>query len=303
VAVAALARAELVRQVKQAYWDVALADQIVALDRGSVEFAQTLLEAANTQYELGNQPYVQVLKAELEVARARQELYRSQAVAEQTRARLNTLLGREPKAGLALGDAPTPVTGDWALARLTELALRQRPDLRQAQAAVETAHGEVAVARAARRSDVTFVGHLSPEGLGGFGLSLNFPQLGWGGLKADVQRAEAMVGVREQQLELVRGNCRLETANALTGVVSAQARAAEYRECVLEQSGKLAELAMLGYREGASAFLDVLEARRTLRAVNVEYYLAVADQQKSLAKLECVLGGCLPDPTKPGEVK
>lgn len=303
VAGVALARAELVRQVKQAYWDAALTDQLVALDRSNVEFAQTLLEAANTQFELGNQPQVQALKAEVEVARARQELLRSQANAEQARARLNTLLGREPEAALALGETPAPVTADWAMPSLVEMGLQQRPDVLQAQAAVETARGEAAMARAARKSDLSVVGRLTPEGAGGIGLSLNFPQFDWGGLKAQVQRSEALVSAREQQLELARSNSRLEIANALTEVKSAQAQAGEYRERVLEQSGKLADLAMLGYREGASAFLDVLDARRTLRAVNVEYYSAVADQQKSLAELEFALGGCLPDPTTPAEVK
>lgn len=299
---AALARAELVRQVKQAYWDASLAEQLVGLDRSNVEFAETLLQAANTQYELGNQPQVQALRAEVEAARTRQELYRSLAAAEQARARLNTLVGRELGAAAALAERPTPMSAEWPLPDLLEAGLRQRPDVIQAQAAVETACGEVAVARAARRSDVAVVGRLTPEGLGGVGLSLNFPQLDWGGRKADVQRAEAIVAAREQQLDLVRSNSRLEIANALTEVKSAQAQANEYRQQVLEQSGKLADLAMLGYREGASAFMDVLDARRTLRAVNVEYYSAVADQQKSMAQLEFALGGCLPDPTKPVEV-
>lgn len=302
VAGLALARAELVRQVKQAYWDAALGEQLVALDRSNVEFAQTLLEAANTQYQLGNQPQVQALKAEVEVSRARQEVYRSQANAEQARARLNTLLGREPGAELALSETPTPVIADWALQGLVETGLQQRAEVIQAQAALETARGEVAMARAARRSDVSVVGRLTPEGLGGFGLSVSFPQLDWGGAKAEVQRAEAIVAARERQLEVVRNNSRLEIANALTEVRSAQSQAAEYRERVLEQSGELADLAMLGYREGASAFLDVLDARRTLRAVNVEYYSAVADQQKSLAELEFALGGSLPGPTTPAEV-
>jgi cobalt-zinc-cadmium efflux system outer membrane protein len=301
-AAAELARAELVRRVKQAYWEVALADQLVGLDRGNLEFARTLLEAAHTQYELGNQPQVQALKAEVEVARAQQDLLRSQAAAEQARARLNTLLGREPAAPLTLADTPAPVPGEWALAGLLELGLRQRPDVRQAEAAVATARGEVDVARAARRPDVAVVGRLTPEGVGGVALSLNLAPLDWGGRQAEVRRTQALVAARQQQLENARTEARLEIANALTAVKSAQAQANEYRERVLEQSRKLADLAMLGYREGASALLDVLDAQRTLRAVNAAYYAAVAEQHQSLAELEFALGGALPDATMPAEV-
>jgi outer membrane protein, heavy metal efflux system len=302
-AAAALARAELVRQVKGAYWAAALAEQLVGLDRSNLEFTQEMLKAATTQYELGNQPQVQALKAEVEVARARQDLIRSEAALAQARARLNTLLGREARAPVALAETPVPATGEWAVADLTTLGLRHRPDLQQGQAAVETARGEVSVARASRRTDISVVGRLTPEGVGGVALSLNLQQLDWGSRKAEGQRAAAMVAAREQQLEAIRTEARLEIANALTELQSAQAQAAEYRERVLEQSRRLADLAMLGYREGASAFLDVLDARRTLRAVNVEYYSAVAAQHSGLAELEFAVGGNLPDPTTPAEVK
>lgn len=302
-AAAALARAELVRRVKTAYWDAALADQLVGLDHGNLEFAQAMLKAANAQYELGNQPQVQALKAEVEVSRAQQDLIRSEAARARARARLNTLLGREVQAPLTLADAPTPVNGVWQLDDLTELGLRQRPDIQQAQAAVETARGEVSSAKAARRPDLSVIGRLTPEGDGGLALSLNLPQVDWGSRKADVQRAEATVAAREQHLELARTEARLEIANALTDLQSAQMQAAEYRERVLELSRKLGDLAMFGYREGASAFLDVLDARRTLRAVNVEYYSAVAAQHGSLAELEFAVGGKLPDTTNPAEVK
>lgn len=302
-AAAALARAELVRRVKAAYWDTALAEQLVGLDRGNLEFTQEMLKAATTQYELGNQPQVQALKAEVEVARARQDLIRSEAALAQARARLNTLLGRETQAPVALAATPTPATGEWSLADLTALGLQERPDLRQGQAAVETARGEVTVARAARRTDISVVGRVTAEGGGGVAVSASFPQLDWGGRQAEVRRAEAMVAAREQQLEVIRTEARLEIANALTELQSAQAQVAEYRDRVLEQSRKLADLAMLGYREGASAFLDVQDARRTLRAVNVEYYSAVAAQHSSLAELEFAVGGSLPDPAKPAEVK
>ncbi|HCU37520.1 MAG TPA: hypothetical protein DGT21_19435 [Armatimonadetes bacterium] len=302
-AAAALARAELARKVKTAYWHAALAQQLVSLDWSNLEFAQEMLRAADMQYELGNQPRVQALKAEVELSRARQDVIRSGAALKQALARLNTLLGREPDAALALADTPEPVSAEWSLAELSELGLWQRPDVQQARAAVETSRGEVSVARAAGRADLSVSGRLTPEGVGGLALSLSLPQLDWGSRSAELQRAEAMVAAREQQLDLTRIEARLEIATALAELQSAQAQAVEYREQVLEHSRTLADLVMLGYREGASAFLEVVDARRTLRAINVEYYSAVAAQQFSLAELEFAVGGSLPNPNTPVEVK
>lgn len=294
-ATAASTRSELVRQVKQAYWDAALAQHISALDAANVKYAQTLAEAATTQYELGNQPQVEAYKAEVELARARQQLYRSQAVAGQALATLNATLGRSPETPLVLFDEPSPVEAEFQAAQLQALGLSQRPDLVAAQAAVRTARGEVALARAAQRTDVAVGASVDPEGGGGLAISLSFPQLDWGGLQANQQRAEALVKAAEQTREVVANSARLDIANALIAFRAAQAQTAEYRQKVLELSNRLADLSLVGYKEGASTFLDVLDTRRTLRAVNVEYYSAVAEQLESLAQLEWAVGGQLPE--------
>ena len=137
---------------------------------------------------------------------------------------------------------------------------------------------------------------------------LSFPQLDWGVLRAGQDRAEALVKAAEQAQAVAVNSARLDIANALTEFRAAQAETREYRQKVLEQSRKLADLSLLGYQEGAATILDVLDARRTLRAVNVEYYSAVAEQLKSLAQLEWAVGGQLPaasspQPQQPTEVK
>lgn len=302
-ATAVLARTELIRQVKQAYWDAALARQIVELDAETVGYVETVLKAAQTQFELGNQPQVQAYKAEVELARARQQFHRSQAAAAQAVAFLNAALGRPPDATVTLAEEPSPLDVQFEEADLQALGLSQRPDLMAARAAMETARGEVAVARAARRTDVAVGARLEPEGDGGLYASLNFPQLDWGGLRANQHRSEALELAAQQSYQVALNSARADIATALIALRSAQAQTREYREKVLELSTRLADLSLVGYREGASTFLDVLDARRTLRAINVEYYSALADQQKSLAELEFALGGCLPDPTTPAEVK
>lgn len=306
-AVAAATRADLVRQVKQAYWSAALAQEITVLDSENVKYAQALAEAAITQYELGNQPQVQAFKAEVELARARLQLYRSEAAATQALATLNAALGRSPETAVALSEKPVPVEAGFQDSQLQALGSSQRPDLLAALAAIRTARGEVSSARAARRTDLGLQGRLGSEGLGGVAVSLNFPQLDWGGLKASQQRAEALAKAAEQAHAVAVNAARLDIANALTAFRAAQAETREYHQQVLEQSRKLADLSLQGFQEGASTFLDVLEARRTLRAVNVEYYSSVAEQLTSLAQLEWAVGGQLPpsspQPQQPTEVK
>ena len=197
-AAAAASRSDLIRQVRQAYWDAALAQQIAGLDAGNVKYAEAVAEAAGTQVQLGNQPQVEAYKADVELARTRQQLYRSQAAAAQALAALNAALGRSPDTSVILAEQPSPVETEFQDAQLQALGLSQRPDLLAVQAAVRTAQGEVASARAARRTDVGIGGSVGPEGDGGLAISLTFPQLDWGGLKATEERAQALVKAAEQ---------------------------------------------------------------------------------------------------------
>jgi len=156
---------------------------------------------------------------------------------------------------VVLADQPSAAVPKLSLAPLQELALSQRPEILQAEATVSLARGEVEAARATQRTDVALQARLTPEGLGGVALSFDFPQFDWGSRQADRQRAEAIVKAREKALEVVRNDVRLDVAQAWTAFASAQSQTREYQQRVVEQSRKLADLVLLGYREGASSFL------------------------------------------------
>ena len=217
-------RQDLILQVKQAYWGAALAQQIRDLDLENLKYAQTLAEAAVTQCALGNQPQVQVQRAEVETARALVQSLQSRAAAEQQRTALNAAMGRPPQTPLELADEPTAVKLQFTLEELQDLAVRQRPEILQAQAAESIAAGEVAAARAERKTDLAVQARLTPEGAGGVGLSLNFPQLGWGSSRAERQRTEAVVQARGASLEVVRQQVRFEVLEALSVFRAAQCR-------------------------------------------------------------------------------
>ena len=90
---------------RTAYWDAVLARAVVDLDRQNVQHAQTLAEAATAQVNLGNQPKMHQIKAELEVARANQQLLASEAGAVQAEATLCSAMGVPPGSRVSLTES------------------------------------------------------------------------------------------------------------------------------------------------------------------------------------------------------
>ena len=95
---------------------------------------------------------------------------------------------------------------------------------------------------------------------------------------------------REKQLEAVRNGVALDVEQAAQMVETSSQIAREYRAGILEKSDELARMAQTGYEKGATSYLEVLEAQRTLRSTRTAYYSALADHAKALAQLEWATG-------------
>jgi len=280
---------------RTAYWDAVLARAVVDLDRQNVQHAQTLAEAATAQVNLGNQPKMHQIKAELEVARANQQLLASEAGAVQAEATLCSAMGVPPGSRVSLTESLVFAAAAVDDAGLLQAALASRPELRAARSSIEQAAGEVDAVRAERRPDVAvnYWQEALDEGPG-IGVSVSLPVFDWGGQRHREDQARSELAAREELVAEVENAVRLEVYQAATSLRAAEAQVGELCQRVIGQSRQLSEIADVGYREGALNFLEVLEARRTLRAVMLEYDMAVAEHQKALCTLEWAAGVQVP---------
>lgn len=291
-AAAQITARDLVLEVSTAYWGLAGAQAIASVDTENLRYAETLVAAAERQVELGNVPTTSITKAKVELARARQQLLRSEAAIAQAQSALNTAMGRDPVTPVTAAD--TLAYAAYNVENITPLNAA-RPEIVRAQAEVVAATGDVAATRAARRPDVAV--HFNMEewnSTPAFGLAFLLP-FDWGSSRADTQRAQAELCARQQLVEAARLDAAGDVQTARIAIRSADAQIMTLRNQVLQPAQQLAELTTLGYCEGAMTYLDVLEARRTLREACAEYYTALTDYQIALAQLTWAMG-CAPLP-------
>ena len=83
---------------------------------------------------------------------------------------------------------------------------------------------------------------------------------------------------------------RSDIAKARSDVDAAAERLARYRDSMLAAAKKSADSAEFAYKNGAIGVMDLLDARRTLRAIQLDAAAAQADYAKSLAAWEAGLG-------------
>ncbi|MCC6442247.1 MAG: TolC family protein [Armatimonadetes bacterium] len=285
------ARHEIERDVKLAYWEVVQAQEMVRLSQENLSGLETLRAAVQKQYDAGAVPGSQIIKSDLELARARQERTQAELTLTQGKTALNALMNRPisteftPSDLLAYREMPlNPST-------LEQKALAARPEIASTMSLLEAARHKVRAARLLTAPDIAVQARQeTSDAEGGVGVAIILPLLDWGAVRAERKRAETAARSQEKESEAARNDVVLDVAKAVQAVEASQSVLREFQEGILEKSERLTEMTQKGYERGASGFLEVLEARRTLRSTRAEYAAALASYQKAIAWLEWASG-------------
>lgn len=297
---------DVVLRVSQSYWDVARAQELVKLNHDNVAYLDTVRAAVQKQHDVGTVPGAQVLKMDVELARARQDLSQAQLVLLQAKSEMNSLLARPTDTSFTVSESPA--FADIPLDRnaLLASALSKRPEIASAQAELSAAHGEIKAARLRRVPDIALQARkesFDPDDAnGGVAIAISLPILDWGSAAADRKRAESAAQSKEKLLEAVRIAVSLDVDQAIQRVNTAAQIVREYRGGVVSKSEELAGMARKGYEKGANNYLELLEAQRTLRSIRADYYSALAEHAKAMAQLEWAAACIVRQPNGP-EVK
>jgi cobalt-zinc-cadmium efflux system outer membrane protein len=293
-------RLEIRVRVHKAFDDLLLAQDELRIHDQHVDLARQAIEAARIKYAVGKVSQQDILKAQVTLTGLAEHMIRFDRDADLARARLNTLLGRNPT-------APLNVPGDYAVLvalpaaqSLEDLALQSRPDLVAAREAAERSHKEQALAKRAYIPDFTVsAGYmLMPSGtkmrnnymVEG---SMNLPWLNH--RKHDAEIAEATVTATEQDAELAaqRNAAFGQIQDALVEARAAQQLAHMYHDQLRPQAEATLEASVIAYENDKTDFLDLLDSQMTVVDVDLDWFQAVADFDTRLADLELATGTSL----------
>lgn len=304
-------RLEVRVRARKAFDDLLRADDEMKIHDQHVGIARQAIEAARIKYAVGKVSQQDILKAQVTLTALAEHMIRFDRDADLARARLNTLLGRDP-------GTPLRITGEFAVLaalpqaqKLDELALRSRPDLIGSQEAAQRSHKEQTLAKKAYTPDFTIsAGYmLMPSGnnmrndymVEG---SMNLPWLNR--RKHDAEIAESTARATEQDAELaaLRNEAFGQIQEALVEAQSAQKLARMYHDELRPQAEATLESSVIGYENDKTDFLNLLDSQMTVINVDLDWLEAVADFNTRLADLELATGTTLDPSNSPAtEVK
>jgi len=278
----------LTAAIARTYFNVRSLDAQIAVSAESLAAAEDSVAITRRRSEGGIASELDVYQAQgnrAQLAAQIKELRRQRAVSIHQLGVLSGELTLElPPADLrAIPSPPLPPAG------LPSTLLDRRPDLRQAEASLVAANAQIGVARAAQLPTISLtaslglqsdnLAHILSPGadVWSIGVGLLGPVIDWGRYAARTQEAEARARQSEILYEQALRTAFRDVSDALSNVGLAAQTEQDLAARVDYASNSL-RLATQRYEAGYSAYLEVLDAQRTLN----DAQLALVRNRQSL---------------------
>jgi outer membrane protein TolC len=305
------ARAQLLLDVTQAYYDAALGDRLVGIAEATLTQADTTLTQTQLARQVGNQSEFDLLRARVTRDNQRPVVIQRRADRDLAYYRLKQILNLPLDHPVALSTE----LGDTALVQAPQMSLlvenpgdtaaESRAPVRQAAAALEGQRGLLRAARAQHLPQVTlssqfaelgYPGDGSPFGTGYLSdwtvsLVLQLPIFTGGRIRGDVEVARASMRQAELRLQQTRELAEVDARNSRIQLESAVA-AWEASQGTVEQAARAYDIADLRYREGMSTQTELNDVRIQLEQAQASRARAARDLQ--VAKIRLALLPALP---------
>jgi outer membrane protein, heavy metal efflux system len=284
-------------RVRKAFYDLLRTQDELRIHDGHVALARQAVEAARIKYTVGKVPQQDILKAQVELTRLAEHLIHFEQDAEVARARLNALLGHDPA-------EPINVRGDYGIPQhlpateaLERLAVASRPDLAQAQDALEKSRRQQALAGKSYAPDFTVsAGYmLMPGGSNTRNNymvegSINLPWLNRRKHDAEISEARAQVSEQDAEVAALRNSAFGQIQEALAQARSAKRLADLYTTLLQPQAEATLRSTVIAYENDRTDFLNLLDSQMTVVDIDLAYFQAMADFETRFADLEFAVG-------------
>lgn len=268
-----------------------------------IDVYEKQLDLARRQHEIGAKSLADVLVIETQVATARAELptLRQQLAATQTQ--LAVYLGELPAASeLAAVDLDSLTLPRDVPIGVPSGLVRQRPDIRAAEAELHRATAEVGVATANLYPNLTLTGSWGSQALHtgdlfkggtkfwGIGLNLLQPLFHGGTLRAEKRASEAGLDKAAADYQTTVLGAFQNVADSLHALeLDAENLAAQ--SDAEKSAQKSLDLVRIQYKDGAASYLVVLDATRQYQQARIGLIQARAARLADTAALYAALGG------------
>ena len=269
---------------RQAYFDLKASEDKSQLATESAQLARQILSKADLRLKAGDLSPADVARIRTDTLKVESDAMQAQVDLRRSRLTLAQLLAMDH-------EAPRLATADpWpALSPLVKIApdIEMRPDVIAARRRLEAAEHSISLAKSQQVRDVTVGAQIERAPNDGnhtiYGVGVSIPLFSGYDFRGEIRRAYVDRDSAQDELERLRANAAAEFEQASFEAERLSERARSLQDEALPAARKAHAAVVLAFDHGAASVLDVIDARRSLFAVETDSANALADAAKARA--------------------
>ena len=272
-------------QLYQLYYQLLLAQEKLRIVEENVSLYQKTIEASELRLKAGDIAASELSRLDLDKLRADNDVFQARNNLKQAQIDLAIFIGEEL-------NAPAIVAADaWpeVMNKVYQNAINieNRADIKAAQLRLKAAETNRELAAALKKRDVTIGAQVEHNSLdletNTIGLGISIPLMTGYGYEGEIARAESEYQAALLELDHAHAFAISEINKARGDLKTAEARVLHYDDNLLKEADKVLQSAEFAYKQGAQSVMDLLDARRTYKATQIEAQSARADYATALA--------------------
>ncbi len=292
----------VIRQVKQSYFELCFVLAAIDITRQNKTLLEQFVTITESKYSVGKGLQQDVLKAQVELSKIRDELIKLDKLKESEKAKLNSLMDLMPQAPLTIPHGIAKTSFTYKIEELQALAEKHRPILEEFRLQKERYLVSRKLAekeyypnfnvgfKYGQREDGAFQDR--PDFVSAF-VGINIPL--WHKTKQSRKVAEQGYRVQVAQEGFHKAKNRIFLR--IKELMDEEKRGTETLQLIgkgiLPQARQSLESAIAGYGVDKVDFLTLLDNQVTLLRWETQYHQELTDYEKNLAELEQVVGKTL----------
>jgi outer membrane protein, heavy metal efflux system len=288
---------DVLAKTRAAYFRLVNAQAQLELNRKNLVSLRQIAEVSRSRYEVGKSNAAEPLAAEVEASKlleSEQDILRNIS-AEQSQ--LNVLMNRDAFAPLGQPEETQIKSLHISMEQSRELAVANRPEIKIAQAKVDTERSRLDLSRrnwipdpAIKVEAQRYNDSAQAASEVDAGVSFTVPWVNPGKYSAAVREAKENLAAAQHEFERTNAESLGALRDAIEKVHTTKHHVDLFREKLVPQARQAFEANQFAYETGKASFLEWITAQRNLRDLEAMGQQHIADYHVALAELEAVIG-------------
>lgn len=281
-----------------AYFNILKTANLVQVGEESVNSLNGHLKNVNAQYTVGTVAKSDVLRSEVELADAQQNLIIYKNNYELAMSNFNNIVGMPLDTIVNISDELKYGQYDLSLAESIDYALTHRPDGIMAQKNIDAAKAAIDVAKASGRPNVYMAAGENwksdkfpgdDNNTWSVGLTTTWNVFDNNVTRAQIKQAEVAMMKTMEQEQQKKDSIQLEVRQAYLNMNEAEQRI-QTSQVSVEKAQEDFKIAQVRYSAGVGTNLDVIDAQVALTSAQTNYIQSLYDYNISKANLDKAMG-------------